>query len=471
MKNKKELQTKDAQMLRDYQNGKITEAQYKAWRMNLEKQLAKDTRIMASILGGADQLATEDVNMDIPEFYSDAENYQTYQTEKELGIDTNYALVNKNSITRAMYGDFFADVDKEKNSKWNQRRIRSAITQGIISGEGIDDIANRLVSVCKMNEASAQRNARTWVGAAVTGGRQESAEKSARAGVDLVKYWDAVIDLKTRISHRHMHMEMRELDEEFSNGGMYPRDPSLKPAERYNCRCDVLYYPRGFTPDFNAQTKNIGDMSYDEWLSSKKEEFAELTHKQALQMAQDLGQDSAQIGGLTLPKLKHYFQTWESFDLDDALRRGLELTNTEKATVDAMDSLMKPLPKGLNLVRYSGERFLKSLGYSYKSSRGVFDHRSMIGLEWQNDGYTSTSYMNHGNVFTDKVCEIEILAPKGTNVLFSPNRHRYAKEWGITENEVVIARGAKFRVKDAWEFDDDSYGYVKRKIHLVVEVI
>lgn len=266
---KDKLEKQDAEMKKKLDAGEITKAQYKSWRSNLEKQIQKDARKLAIILGGADQLATDDVNMEIPDFYSEAENYQTYETEQRTGVDTSFSLVNKNSITRAMYGAFFADIDLAKNSAWNQRRIRSAITAGIIAGESIPDIAKRLKPLVGGNEKSAIRNARTWVGSAVTGGRQESAEKSTAAGVDLVKWWTAVHDLRTRISHRHLDRTWVEVDEKFDNGGLYPGDPQLPPEERYNCRCDVLYYPRGFTPSFENQ-RDVFDMSYEEWKEGKQ---------------------------------------------------------------------------------------------------------------------------------------------------------------------------------------------------------
>lgn len=267
---KKELTEKDAVMREKLAKGTLTQEQYKTWRKRLENRLKRDTDALARILGGADQLATDDVNMQIPEFYSEAENYQTYETEQETGIDTDFSLVNKNSITRAMYGEFFADIDLDRNTKWNQRRIQSAITQGIIAGESIPKIADRLKPLVGSNEKSAIRNARTWTGAAVSGGRQESAEKSNKAGADMVKWWSATLDLRTRISHRHLDRTHVEVDEKFANGGLFPCDPKLPPAERYNCRCDVIYYPRGFEPDFGAQEQNKKfDMSYEEWKNGK----------------------------------------------------------------------------------------------------------------------------------------------------------------------------------------------------------
>lgn len=56
-------------------------------------------------------------------------------------------------------------------------------------------------------------------------------------GADVVKQWDATLDGRTRDSHRRVDGEIRELDEKFSNGLMFPGDPNGSAAEVVNCRC------------------------------------------------------------------------------------------------------------------------------------------------------------------------------------------------------------------------------------------
>ena len=65
-----------------------------------------------------------------------------------------------------------------------------------------------------------------------------NAALEARAhGADLLKKWDASLDGRTRDSHRQVDGEIKELDEKFSNGLMFPGDPDGGAAEVVNCRC------------------------------------------------------------------------------------------------------------------------------------------------------------------------------------------------------------------------------------------
>lgn len=59
-------------------------------------------------------------------------------------------------------------------------------------------------------------------------------------GCDIYKQWDSALDNRTRPSHRIVDGEIREMDEKFSNGLLYPGDPNGSASEVCNCRCALL---------------------------------------------------------------------------------------------------------------------------------------------------------------------------------------------------------------------------------------
>ena len=70
----------------------------------------------------------------------------------------------------------------------------------------------------------------------------DAANKAKAAGADVVKQWSAVLDGKTRNTHRELDHQIREMDKPFEMGGkkaMYPHDFG-DPAEDCNCRCTPL---------------------------------------------------------------------------------------------------------------------------------------------------------------------------------------------------------------------------------------
>lgn len=265
----KDIDKKDKELLQAVKDGKITKEQYFSWRMKVNLKLQKQVQKMARELDKADEEAKNEANKTMPKKYSESYNRQGYDIEKALSIETDFEVQNVEAVEQAVEGRFYAKYDKAANDSYNRRRLSSMITAGVLQGKSMQDIAKDIRPLCGNNKKSAIRNARTWVTGVENGGRQDAALKMKELGVKERKIWLAVTDMRTRFSHRALDEEIRDVDEPFSNGGMYPADPKLPPEERYNCRCRMRILPDGFNPDMNIRHVDIGGMSYEEWKNSK----------------------------------------------------------------------------------------------------------------------------------------------------------------------------------------------------------
>lgn len=56
------------------------------------------------------------------------------------------------------------------------------------------------------------------------------------------KKWISMKDERVRESHRNVDDELKPIDERFSNGLMYPREPGAPEHEVANCRCTIKYF-------------------------------------------------------------------------------------------------------------------------------------------------------------------------------------------------------------------------------------
>lgn len=142
-------------------------------------------------------------------------------------------------------------IDTGKDATWNVRNLRNQVAQGILGGEPMDKIAQRLQKVTDMNYKSAIRNARTMTTCAENKGRTDSYEKAESDGLILEQEWVAEIDGVTRDSHRSVTEggvsgETKRTGEKFSNGLEYPADPTGDPSQTYNCRCTLVARVVGF---------------------------------------------------------------------------------------------------------------------------------------------------------------------------------------------------------------------------------
>lgn len=256
-----------ANKLKQLQAGEITQKDYAGW---LEKQLMHAgwahnmMNELTGILQKADKGAVQSIDKAVPKVYSDTEFKTLYAIDKSVGISANFTLQNERAVEAAMKRKLLPHVDEAKNAKWNYRRLSSAITQGIVQGDSIPDIAKRIEHVGVANGKAAIRTARTATNAAENAGKFEAYKEAEELGLEITKIWLATVDDRTRDSHVLMDGEEVGIDEEFSNGLMYPCDPDGNDEEVYNCRCRMITRCNGQEIDMSGRSNKTG-MSYEEW--------------------------------------------------------------------------------------------------------------------------------------------------------------------------------------------------------------
>ena len=266
-----------------YEQGKITKKEYGEWRqrkMLTGKQYTEMRDTLAKDLTNADKIAMNYTRDKAIDTYALNMNYETYNIENDLKVDTSFTLYNHDAVQRLIKDkpDLLPQPspDAEIDLKWNMQHLQSAITQAILQGESIPKVAERMMRVAAMDDRAAIRNARTAMTGAQNGGRLDAMERAKERGVNVKKGWMATLDNRTRDSHVALDGEEKEIDEEFSNGLMFPGDPEAdEPAEVYNCRCRMIHvypkYPVDWSNTELRNTDNLGDQTYEEWKNRHKE--------------------------------------------------------------------------------------------------------------------------------------------------------------------------------------------------------
>ena len=132
-----------------------------------------------------------------------------------------------------------------------KKKITAEVSRGIANGSSFHEVARQLRnhmigSYDKVGGAlyRSELIARTEGHRIQVQSAMDACYKAKEKGADVVKQWDATLDDSTRESHQAVDGEIRELDEPFSNGLMFPGDPSGGAAEVCNCRCALLQRAR-----------------------------------------------------------------------------------------------------------------------------------------------------------------------------------------------------------------------------------
>lgn len=141
-------------------------------------------------------------------------------------------------ISQGLYSRLGEDVNLLK------KKIVAQVSRGISTGMSFQQVAKQLAGYTNIGFNNAVRIARTEGHRLQVQSAMDACYNAKEMGADIVKQWDAALDKRTRESHARVDGEIRELDEPFSNGLMFPSDPSGGAAEVVNCRCALLQRAR-----------------------------------------------------------------------------------------------------------------------------------------------------------------------------------------------------------------------------------
>ena len=160
-----------------------------------------------------------------------------------LPIDENVAIRAVTMDTH-LKEDLYTSLGLDLNALG--RTVRSEITRGIATGLAYKDIARNIASASGIPLRRAKTIARTEAGRIQEQATMDAAYKAKDKGADVVKQWSSRRDGKTRLNHRILDGQVRELNEPFTIGTKEAMEPHGfgDASEDCNCRCTTLVRAR-----------------------------------------------------------------------------------------------------------------------------------------------------------------------------------------------------------------------------------
>lgn len=457
------FEKKDSQMQAKVKSGDISAQEYAEWRKNqmlTGKRWEQMRDTLASDLARVDEIAAGMINDSLPNAYAQNMNYGTYEMEAGANVDTSFTLYDKSTVQNLMEKDPHiipqARVDIPKDQLWNRRKLTSAITQGILQGESIPKIANRLRSVTDMDRKAAIRNARTYTTAAENKGRVDSYERAKEMGISAKQQWMATLDERTRAEHRHLDGQIREVGEDFEVDGYtikYPGDPDAEPEMIYNCRCTLVAHFDKYGKDIERNFSKIGDMTYDEWKKAKDKvvNSKEILHTNNRRDYEEL-KLYAKTNGI---KYKEVNELERSLSEDEIVRKlaGGDMTDGSCASLSLAYVANK---HGLDVTDYRG-------GNSRKCFSRLLNYDRML----KTANPDQTTYMVKKEA--KETAKILRELPKDKEYVLVAGKHasivRNSEEFGLQYMELQSAKHSGW---NPFELDLEMYGI---KHHLSTEEI
>ena len=275
-------------------DGKMTEEDYKKWRlgkMATGKRWTDMQETLAEDWANAGKIAQNMIYDNVKDVYALNRNYAEYQIEHDTKMSTSFTLYNHEAVERLLKdnpkllpnpGKKTEQAIREgKLKRWSQQKLQSVMTQSILQGDSISHIAERLTQeLGEMSANAAVRTARTMTTSAEAAGRLDAYQEAKDMGIGLRQMWVATLDGRTRHEHRILDGQIREVGEPFEVDGeeiMYPGDDNAPGYLVYNCRCTTIAVVEGSDLDLYGlegveRDNRLGDMSYEEWKGIKEEQ-------------------------------------------------------------------------------------------------------------------------------------------------------------------------------------------------------
>ena len=237
---------RNAQMLQMVSDGKMSKQDYQRWMRGQVfqgdqwKQKLKD---VTDVYVHADEKAREIVGGTSKNVFMEAANYTAYDLEKGMRGAVAFNVYDAKTVERLLKKDPKMlpewKIDQPKDYKWNEKRVRNAVAQGIIQGESVEEVGDRLTGeLATSNATKMDMFARTAINGAQNAGRMDRLHEAEEMGIEVRKKWLATLDQRTRDTHQALDGQEQPIDEPFVVDGMkidYPGDPLAPPELVYNC--------------------------------------------------------------------------------------------------------------------------------------------------------------------------------------------------------------------------------------------
>lgn len=229
-------------------------------------------------LKNIDQLKQKELYNYVYDQYSMNYYYNGFIFETEYGKPLNYQILPKETIKASIENDL-AKLSLAENSFTVRSNVQKALTQSITLGLNINDAGDLIKKALETNANNVYRIYRTETTRASNEGKLNSIKHANTYGLNLKKQWLATLDMRTRDSHGAVDGELKAEDDKFSNGLMYPGDPTGGASEVINCRCTMLQVLPGYENSrqyrvergIDGKTKEIPYTTYSEWKKGRLE--------------------------------------------------------------------------------------------------------------------------------------------------------------------------------------------------------
>lgn len=224
---------------------------------------------IAAEIANAGETAAKIIQGELTSIYGLNYDFTTYTIQRQAGIALDFTVYDRNQL---------AVLVQRKQSPFTKiayrrlgqnriivQRLQNQFIQGILNGESQNQLIKRIQKITGQSVSQARRVVQTERNAVQSQGRNMGIQEANDMGVETERQWIARLR-NTRELHVQTHLEIRPIDELFSNGLDFPGDPRGDAANVINCFCFIKPMVKSISPALaKHRTKFNMNKSFDEY--------------------------------------------------------------------------------------------------------------------------------------------------------------------------------------------------------------
>ena len=276
-------------------------------------------------------------------------------------------------ISQGLYERLGEDVSLLK------KKIVAQVSRGISTGMTFQQVAKGLSDYTNIGFNNAVRIARTEGHRIQIQSAMDACYKAKDVGADVVKQWDSSLDGRTRPAHRKVDGEIKELDEPFSNGLMFPGDPDGGASEVVNCRCALLQRARWALDDEFSKYDNFsGELKKfenDEAYKGFKKDYFSNENIQYMKYTKELEEKyktkdfNKILGKMTPEEYKHFKALEKARPTFEGMHRGQNVIKIKTSDYDEFKKEYLKVADEIQTIDSINSSGTKALADAYEKHR------------------------------------------------------------------------------------------------------
>lgn len=234
----------------------------KALSQNIAAEIAKAGTITASM-----------IKNEMANIYGLNYDYAAFDMQIQSGITLNFAQYDKEQISvllQETQSPFTKIAYKELGkNKVITTRLQNQFIIGTMNGESQQKLIQRIKAVTGQSTRQAKRVAQTERNRVQSQGRSQAMHEAVEMGLGVQKQWIARMR-NTRDEHKMAHLEIVDESKAFSNGLMFPGDPSGQAWNVINCFCILKPMVQSVSPALKKHRDKFAKQSFEIYQRQEK---------------------------------------------------------------------------------------------------------------------------------------------------------------------------------------------------------